>query len=414
MQVAVIGGGVIGVCTAYYLAEAGHEVVVVERHNNVAEQASFGNAGIVAPAYAMPWASPGMPRKILSKLLASDSPVLLRPTMNRALWRWIKMWMSECEFDRYRINRERMQRVARYSSDLLVDLRETYDLQYEQSQGYLQLFRTERDMKLAEPALALLAEEGIAPSMLDADGARAVEPALAATAALAGALHLPHDGAGNCPLFTKQMRYVAQTLGVEFHFNTTLRALRREEGRVALDIDDRSFHADAVVLATGVDSAHLLESLGVRIPLYPVKGYSATASIKNFDEAPLATLMDESLRIAITRLGSRVRIAGIAELGAQDGAMRDAALRTLIKVGDDWFPHAANYHSAQFWCGTQPMLPDGAPLLGATPVKNVFINIGHGSTGWAMAAGSGKIVADLVSGHQADIDMDGLTLSRYG
>lgn len=414
MQVAVIGGGVIGVCTAYYLAEAGHEVVVVERHNNVAEQASFGNAGVVSPAYAMPWAAPGMPRRILSKLLTSDSPVQLRPTANRILWRWIKMWLAECEPDRYLINRERMQRVARYSSELLVDLRETYDLQYEQSKGYLQLFRTERDLKLAEPALAMLAEEGVAHRVLDAAGARAVEPALAANAALAGALHLSEDGAGNCPLFTKQMRYVAQTLGVEFHFNTTVNALRREDGRIALDIDDRTFHADAVVLATGVDSRRMLEALGVRIPLYPVKGYSVTASIKNFDEAPLGTLMDESLRVAITRLGSRVRIAGVAELGTHDDSLRDAALRTLIKVGDDWFPHAANYRNAQFWSGTQPMLPDGAPLLGATPVKNVFINIGHGSTGWAMAAGSGKIVADLISGRAADIDMDGLTLSRYG
>lgn len=413
MQVAVIGGGVVGVCSAYYLAEAGHEVVVVERGSNVAEQASFGNAGIVAPGYATPWAAPGMARRILSGLLKSESPVLLRATADRAVWRWARMWLDECELDRYRINRERMQRVARYSAELLLDLREKYALEYEQSEGYLQLFRNERDMKLAEPALALLAEEGMPHQVLDADGARALEPALAASTTLAGALHLPGVGAGNCPLFTKQMRYVAQTLGAQFHFNTTLRGLRREDGRIALDIDDRTFHADAVVLATGVDSAQLLASMGVHIPLYPVKGYSATASIKNFDEAPQATLMDESFKVAITRLGSRIRVSGIAELGARDHALREAALRTLIKVGDDWFPHAANYRSASFWSGTQPMLPDAAPLLGTTPIRNVYVNIGHGSAGWAMAAGSGKLVADLVSGRATDIDLDGLTLSRY-
>ncbi|HYD80005.1 MAG TPA: D-amino acid dehydrogenase [Paucimonas sp.] len=414
MQVAVIGGGVVGVCTAYFLAAAGHETVVVEQRNNVAEQASFGNAGVIAPGYATPWAAPGMPRKILSYLFKSESPVRLRPTMDRALWRWIRQWLSECELDRYRINKERMQRVAFYSRDILHQLRDHYQLEYEQTQGYLQLFRGERDLLLAEPALALLAEHEIPHRLVDAAAARAIEPALSQTTGLAGALHLPNDEAGNCPLFAKQMRYLAQSLGAEFHFGTTVSAIRRDGGRIGLQIGDRSFESDAVVVAAGVDSAALLESLGIRIPLYPVKGYSATAPIKNFDEAPIAALMDESYKVAITRLGNRIRIAGTAELGTRDLALRDAALRTLIKVGDDWFPLAANYRAANFWCGARPMLPDGAPLLGATPLKNIFINIGHGSTGWAMAAGSGKIVADIVSGRTPDIDMDGLTLSRYG
>lgn len=414
MQVAVIGGGVIGVCTAYFLAEAGHEVVVIERHSNVAEQSSFGNAGIVAPAYALPWAAPGMPRKILSYLLRSESPVRLRPTMDSALWRWVRMWLSECDIERFRINTERMQRVALYSRDTLEQLRDQYQLQYEQSRGYLQLLRTEQDMRLAEPALSLLAESGLPHRMLTAEEARVIEPALAADTSLAGVLHFPTAEAGNCPLFTKQMRYVAQTLGVEFHFNTTLQALRREDNRIVLDIDGQVFRADAVVLAAGAESAQLLAPLGIRIPLYPVKGYSATATIKNFEEAPLAALMDEAYKVAITRLGSRIRIAGTAEIGSRGTSLRDRALRTLIKVGDDWFPHAANYHSANFWCGVHPMLPDGAPLLGATPVKNLFINIGHGSAGWAMAAGTAKIVANIVSGQPPDIDMDGLTLSRYG
>lgn len=414
MQVVVIGGGVIGVCTAYFLAEAGHEVVVVERCGNVAEQASFGNAGVIAPGYVAPWAAPGMPKKILSYLFKSEAPVLFKPTMDRALWRWIRMWLSECELDRYRINKERMQRVAFYSRDILHQLREHYQLEYEQTQGYLQLFRTERDIKMAEPALTLLAENDVPHRVLDADAARIIEPALSPVTPLAGGLHLPQDESGNCPLFTKQLKYIAQSNGVEFHFNSVLTGIQREDNRVALQIDDRKFYADAVVLAAGVESAQLLRSIGIHIPLYPVKGYSATASIKNFDEAPLGALMDESYKVAITRMGSRIRIAGTAELGSHDLELREAALRTLVKVGDDWFPHAGNYNTANFWCGARPMLPDGAPLLGATPIKGVYINIGHGSTGWAMAAGSGKLVADIVSGYVPDIDMDGLTLSRYG
>lgn len=414
MQVAVIGGGVVGVCTAYFLAAAGHEVVVVERHSNVAEVASFGNAGVIAPGYVTPWAAPGMPRKILSHLFKAEAPVRFKPTMDRTLWRWVRKWLSECELERYQINRERMQRVAFYSREILRQLRDHYQLDYEQTQGYLQLFRTNRDIQLAQPALELLAESSVPHHIVDAESARLIEPALSPTTPLAGALHLPDDEAGNCPLFTKQLKHIAQSIGVEFHFNSVLTALERESNGIALHIDDRKFHADAVVLATGVESVQLLALLGIHIPLYPVKGYSATAVIKNFDEAPTAALMDESYKVAITRMGSRIRISGTAEVGYHDSDLRETALRTLIKVGDDWFPHAANYHSANFWCGARPMLPDGAPLLGTTPIRNVFINIGHGSTGWAMAAGSGKLVADIVSGYTPDIDMDGLTLSRYG
>jgi D-amino-acid dehydrogenase len=414
MQVAVIGGGVVGVCTAYFLAKAGHDVVVIERHGNVAQQASYGNAGVIAPGYVTPWAAPGMPKKILSYLFKSEAPVRFKPTMSRALWRWVRLWLSECELERYRINKERMQRVAFYSREILHQLREHYQLDYEQTQGYLQLFRTERDIGMAQPALALLAENEVPHRIVDDTAAREIEPALAPGTPLAGGLYLPHDGSGNCPLFTKQLKAIAQSIGVEFFFNTVVSGLQREDNRVALQIDDKKFYADSVVLATGVESVQLLKPYGIQIPLYPVKGYSATASIKNFDEAPLASLMDESYKVAITRMGSRIRIAGTAELGSNDLELREDALRTLIKVGGDWFPHAANYNTANFWCGARPMLPDGAPLLGTTPIRNVFINIGHGSAGWAMAAGSGKLVADIVSGRTPDIDMDGLTLSRYG
>ncbi|HEY8099365.1 MAG TPA: D-amino acid dehydrogenase [Burkholderiaceae bacterium] len=413
-QVAVIGGGVIGVCTAYFLAEAGHEVVLIERYGNVAEQASFGNAGVIAPGYVTPWAAPGMPKKILSYLFKSEAPVLLKPTMDRALWRWIRLWLSECELNRYRINKERMQRIAFYSRGILHQLREHYRLEYEQTQGYLQLFRTQQDLQLAEPALALLAESGVQHRMVDAEAAHQIEPALSKNTPLAGALYLPQDESGNCPLFTKQLKTIAQTRGVEFHFGSTVHNIEPIDNRIKFQIDDRNFSADAVVVAAGIDSMQLLAPLGIHVPLYPIKGYAATAAIRNFDDAPLAALMDESYKVAITRLGSRIRIAGMAEVGSRNKVLHQAALRTLIKVGNDWFPDATNYNNASFWCGARPMLPDGPPLLGATPVKNLYVNIGHGTTGWAMAAGSGKVVADIISGQTPDIDMDGLTLSRYG
>ncbi|HEV7619439.1 MAG TPA: D-amino acid dehydrogenase [Burkholderiaceae bacterium] len=414
MQVAVIGGGVIGVCTAYFLAAAGHEVVVIERYGNVAQETSFGNAGIIAPGYSTPWAAPGMPKKILSYLFKREAPVLFKPSMDPALWRWIRLWLTECELERYRVNKARMQRVAFYSRDIMQKLREHYELDYEQTKGVLQLFRSGREFQMAQPAIELLAANDIPHRLVDADAARLIEPALAMHTPLAAGLYLPQDEAGNCPLFTRQLKAIAQSMGVEFHFNSTVTAISSEGKRVSMRIDERTFSADAVVIAAGVDSTQLLEPLGIRIPLYPVKGYSATAFVKNFDQAPLAALMDESYKVAITRMGSRIRVAGTAELGSRTLDLRAAALRTLVKVGEDWFPDAANYSTATFWCGARPMLPDGPPLLGATPVRNVFINLGHGSTGWAMAAGSGKLVSDLVSGDTPDIDMDGLTLSRYG
>ncbi|HEY0846081.1 MAG TPA: D-amino acid dehydrogenase [Noviherbaspirillum sp.] len=413
-QVAVIGGGVVGVCTAYFLAEAGHDVAVIERHENVAQEASFANAGIVAPGYVTPWAAPGMPRKLLSQLFRAESPVALKPTLDHELWRWVRRWLSECELERYRINRTRMQRIAFYSRAVLNQLSEHYQLDYERTQGVLQLFRTEKEMRMAEPAIALLAENEVPHRVIDAGEARSIEPALASDTPLAGGIYLPQDEAGNCPLFAKRLKQIASSIGVQFHFSSTVQAIVPESRGVTLQIDDRSFTMDAVVVAAGAESARLLKPLGIDVPLYPVKGYSATAAIRNFDQAPIASILDETYKVAITRLGSRIRIAGTAELGSGDSELRDRAVRTLIKVGSDWFPDAANYVKANFWCKARPMLPDGPPLIGATPARNVYVNIGHGSAGWAMAAGSGKVVADIVSGFAPDIDMDGLTMTRYG
>ena len=355
-----------------------------------------------------------MPRKILSHLLRAETPVILRPTLNRATLRWIRRWLSECDLERYRINRTRMQRLAVYSQQVLQGLRDYHQLDYQQTQGVLQLFRSERERRMAEPALTLLAENGIAHRLVEPDEARRIEPGLAPDAALAGALYLPQDEAGNCPLFAKQLRRVASSMGVHFSFASMVQAIEPVAGGMMLHIDDNKFPADAVVVAAGMDSARLLKPLGIAIPLHPVIGYSATAAIRDFDRAPQSAVLDDAYKVAVTRMGSRIRVAGMAEIGASSSEMHERATRTLIKVGSDWFPHAANYMKANLWWGVRPMLPDGPPLLGATPVRNLYLNIGHGSAGWAAAAGAGLLLADIVSGHTPEIDMDGLTLARYG
>ena len=366
MQVAVIGGGVIGVSTAYCLAAAGHEVVLLERGNNVAEEGSFGNSGLVAPASAAPWAAPGMPRQLLSLMFKSASPLLLRRRFDPALWRWTRRWLTECELERFQINKNRLLRLGIYSRELLEQLRLHYHLDYEQTGGHLRLFRTERDVLQARHDIALLQQSEITHQLLDPAAARAIEPALSASTALSAALYLPQDEAGNCALFTKQLKTIAQQLGVTFQFGCTVTHVETHDQRVELRSNLSNFSADAVVLACGGGNAALLGTSGVRLPLQAVQGYSATCSIRDFDEAPLASLTDATYKTTITRFGNRIRIAGVAEPGARSLEVPPAAQHTLHKIGNDWFPNATNYNNSSLWSGMRPMLPDGVPLLGPT------------------------------------------------
>ncbi|AIO33641.1 FAD dependent oxidoreductase family protein [Burkholderia cenocepacia] len=429
MHVIVLGAGVIGVATAWHLREAGCDMTVVEREADVAQATSLGNAGVIAPGYVTPWAAPGMPGKILKYLFKPASPLIFRPTLDRAQWRWIARWLRECEFERFRVNKQRMQRIAYYSRACLHAFRERHPFDYGASRGYLQLLRGAFDVEMAQPALKVLRDAGIAFRELDAAGCTAIEPGLRwARQAPVGGIYLPDDEAGDCARFTRELRALCEANGVTFRLRTELRALDVAGGRVrgvriaARDLrddghrtrDDAPLAADAVVVALGVDSARLLRPYGIDVPLYPVKGYSATLAVVDDEKAPRAALMDESLKTAITRFGPTLRVAGTAELGSRHAALRQQALDTLMKVLDDWFPQAADRGSARFWVGRRPMTPDGPPLLGASGIDGLWLNVGHGSTGWAMSMGSGKVLADLVTGRTPEIDLSGLTLARYG
>jgi D-amino-acid dehydrogenase len=453
-HVAVIGAGIVGTCTAWYLNQHGFEVTVFERREAVARETSWGNAGVVAPAYVMPWAAPGMPRKVLSYLFAAEAPVLFRPTASVALARWLAAWLGQCTLERYRINKSRMQRLAFYSRDQLHLLRASLGIDDGVRQGYLQLMRSEQDLAMAAPAIAMLQEAGVPHQLLDARACRQMEPALSTHTPLAGALHLPQDESASCPAFAQGLADAAMQAGVRFAFGHTVRRIRVEAGQVtALEIalqakgsaigsainsasDLRGAEAattvradkpqrlsqhqtqqlsqrfDAVVVAGAVDSLPLLAEHGIRLPIWPVKGYSTTLSLPDAALGPRQAMIDEAYKVAITPLPGQIRLAGTAEIGSPRLVPRDAALRTLVKVGRDWFPTAADWASASCWVGARPMTPDGPALLGATPVDGLFINMGHGSTGWAMACGAGKVVADLLAGLRPEIDLDGLTIER--
>ena len=335
MRVAVIGGGVVGVCTAYYLAEAGHEVAVIERYGNVAQEASFGNLDLMGPSGLRLWATQGAPARVLSMLFRPESPLAFNLRFEPAMWRWLKRSISESGISRFRQNQQRLHRLASYSQELMQHLVQLYELDFQQRSGTMIMFRTAREIELAHPFMELLGEFGSRNELLDPDSARQQEPALSTETAFHAALHVPDDWAGNCPLFVRQLKTLAQDRGVEFHFNCEVQAVRPELGAVSILIEGQSIDADAAVIAAGSDSARLLRGMGISLPTYPVKVYSASTAIQEFELAPETSLFDDTYRVGLTRLGKRIRIAGCAELGSSNLDLHQKAVNTLVKVADD-------------------------------------------------------------------------------
>ncbi|GAA4345456.1 D-amino acid dehydrogenase [Variovorax defluvii] len=414
MKIAIVGAGIIGVTTAWELASDGHEVMVFERRGAAAEESSFANAGVVAPGYVTPWAAPGMRGKVLRSLLSTHGSVKLRwPLSGRDLG-WMMLWQRACKLETYLANRARMQRLAFYSRTRLHQITEARELSYERSDGYLVLLRTKRDKKMVQPGLEVLRQAGTRFREVDADEARRIEPALSTEPALAGAIHLPDDEVANCRQFALLLKWEAEALGAQFHFNCDLAPFNRAaptELRLASGSDGLRF--DAVVVCAGVASAELLRPLGLRIPLAPVYGHSISAQIREPLNAPRSAVMDERFKVAISRLGLRVRVAGSAEIGGSLGTMHPDALRTLYKVLQDWFPGAVTLQAGvQQWKGARPMLPDGPPIIGPSGVPGVWLNLGHGSSGWALSCGSARVLADQMAGHDPGIDLEGLGIER--
>ncbi|MCP5272203.1 MAG: D-amino acid dehydrogenase [Burkholderiaceae bacterium] len=416
MRIAIIGAGIIGVTTAYELSADGHAVTVFERGSAVADGTSFANAGVVAPGYVTPWAAPGMAWKVLRQMTGRHAAVRVAPSalLRDAGWLW--RWWRACRPAVHGANRTHMHRLARYSQERLTGLSQRLQLDYERGQGYMVLLRGERELAAARGGLKLLAELGVAFELLDTARARQLEPGLNPGTPLRAAIHLPQDGVGNCRQFAHLLKAEAQKLGVRFQFQQTVRAVHPGP-TVTLDLTDGPQAFDAAVVCAGVDAGALLAPLGLRLPLLPVWGYSLTAPLRELEHAPdlgpRSALMDERYKVAISRLGRRVRVAGSAELGGQAGRFHDGAMATLHQVLDDWFPGAAQLAKAQRWKGARPMLPDGPPVIGPSGREGLWLNLGHGSSGWALSAGSARALADLVAGRTPGVALDGLGVERF-
>ena len=416
MKVIVLGGGVIGTTTAYYLARSGAEVTLLDRQAGPAEETSFGNAGQVSPGYSTPWAAPGIPLKAIKWMFKKHAPLSIRPDGTLFQLRWMAAMLRNCSPEAYAVNKERMMRVAEYSRGCLQQLRADTGLQYEQrTGGTLQLFRTQAQLDAVQRDIAVLEECGVPYELLDRDGLARVEPALAgARDRLTGGLRLPNDETGDCHLFTRGLAEIARGLGVDFRFGQTIAALETDGGRITgvRTSTGKILTADRYVMAFGSYSRAAIASLGLDIPVYPVKGYSLTVPLLDESLAPQSTVLDETYKVAVTRFDNRIRVGGMAELGGFDLRLNPARRATLEKVVTDLFP-GGDVPSATFWTGLRPMTPDSTPIVGGTRYANLFLNTGHGTLGWTMACGSGKLISDMVMGQRPEIRTDGLAMDRY-
>ena len=416
MRVVVLGSGVIGVASAWYLAEAGHEVVVLDRQPGPAMETSYANAGEVSPGYSSPWAAPGLPFKALRWLFMRHRPLVIWPLPDPAMIEWGLRLLMNCTSARYELNKSRMVPIAEYSRNSLRELRARLDLAYdERAQGTLQLFRKAEQLDGTAKDIEVLKRYGVAWELLDRAGCIAVEPALARVGEkFVGGLRLPGDETGDCFKFTGALAAVCRRQGVGFHYSTEIRGIETGADKVTgIATGNGMVSGDAYVATLGSFSPRLLNPIGVRVPVYPVKGYSITVPITDPAGAPESTVMDETHKVAITRLGDRIRVGGTAELVGYNTKLREARRGTLEHVVTDLYPDGGDVARAEFWCGLRPMTPDGPPVIGPTRYPNLWLNTGHGTLGWTMSCGSGRVLADLVSGRAPAIDVSGLGLARY-
>jgi len=419
MQVVVLGGGVIGVCTAYYLAREGVDVIVLEAGPDVATGTSYANAGQISPGYSTPWAAPGMSLKALKWMFQKHAPLSARWDGSLFQLRWMLQWISNCNESSYARNKERMMRISEYSRDCLQQLRAETGISYEhRCAGTLQLFREQAQVDAAQKDIRVLHECGVSFELLDRDGVIRAEPGLeGASALIAGGLRLPKDETGDCRLFTHELSTMARALGVRFQFGMKVEKLLNAGNKITGVQYEKGgkrgvLSADGYVMAMGVDSRQALLDIGVDVPVYPVKGYSLTMPVLDPSSSPISTVLDETYKVAITRFDRRIRVGGMAELKGVDRTLPRQRRETLEMVVKQLFP-GGDLSKAEFWTGLRPMTPDGPPIVGETFFQNLYLNIGHGTLGWTMACGSGRYVKDLLLGRETQIRQEGLSMRRY-
>jgi len=417
MKVVVLGGGVAGVSTAWYLANSGHEVTVVERRSTVADETSFANAGMLSYGYTSPWAAPGIPLKAVRWMMQDMAPILVSSSsFNAPTASWMLQMLAQCNGEAYRTNKGRMLRISEYSRICLDSLTKNLLLDFDhRTKGTIELFRDRQKMDSIESDLASLRESGVQHDVIDHAECIRHEPALAnVSEKFVGGLRFPQDGTGDCHKFTQGLAEHCRNAGVQFMFDTEVKAISAVSGKVSRVHTSRGeLKADAYVVTLGSYSPLLLNPLGFRLPIYPIKGYSLTLPLLDKSRAPESTVMDEAYKVAVTRFDDRIRVGGTAEIAHFDMSLNEKRRKPAEFVVSDLFPGAGDLSEATFWCGLRPMTPDSVPIIGETPIRNLYMNTGHGTLGWTMSQGSARLVADIISNKTPEIDDEGLSIHRY-
>ncbi|KXI30507.1 D-amino acid dehydrogenase [Paraglaciecola hydrolytica] len=417
MQVLILGSGVLGVTSAWYLAKEGHTVTVVDRLENVALETSYANAGMLSFDYSTPWAAPGVPFKAIKWMMQDISPLYFHlKEFDAKTVNFLTKMMTQCTQSAFDINKERMLRVARYSGECFKSLRKELNIHYDgRASGTLEIFRSEKEMLGAKSDIAVLKKCNVPHQLVDVDGCIKHEPALAnVRSKIVGGLHLPGDETGDCFKFTNALAEECKKLGVTFKMSTTIDSLETQNNQISgVNTSAGKLTADKYLVCLGSYGAAILAKIGINVPIYPMKGYSLTMPIVDESKAPVSTVMDQKYKVAVTRFDDRIRIGGIAEIANYNKelqAKRRGAIEFSVR---DLFPGAGDVETAEFWTGLRPMTPDSVPILGGTKYTNLLLNTGHGTLGWTMSLGSSKFVADIISGRKPDINPEGLALERY-
>ena len=416
MKVLVLGAGVIGVTSAYYLARAGHRIRVIDRRPGAGLETSFANGGQIAASHTQPWAGPGTPATALKWLVSPGAPFRISPRADPSQWSWCLGLLRNCTAGRERVNSERMHRITQYSLSSLAELKEETSIQYHQiAKGILTYYRTERALDMAEARARAFACQDSSFRVLDRAGCIALEPVLARSKiSLAGGIYYPDDESGDAHAFTGALAGISAGLGVEFSYGVSINRLAAEGRRItAVETAAGEFTADAYVLALGSTSPLLTRPLGLDLPIYPAKGYSITIPIRDPAAAPEVSLLDDAKKLVYTRLGDRLRVAGMADIGGYDTSISDVRITSMVGTVKEMFPGLVDGADLKPWAGLRPKTPDSVPLIGATPYANLYLNTGHGHLGWTMACGSGRLAADLVGGKEPGISIEGLGLDRF-
>lgn len=411
----VLGAGVIGTATAWYLARHGHEVTVIERQGAVARETSFANGGVLHSSEAEPWSRPGMGRNLIRWIGREDAPLLLRPRALPSVWRWGLAFLANCRKTPFRENTRRNLRLTLYTLDCVKRIREETGSAYDvATEGSLKVYTSESALGAMEAEARLMEPHGLVCERLDVKECVAREPALGPIeGTLAGGLYFPADEHGDCRAFTEGLaEHAAREHGVKFRFSRTVTGLRVDGRRVqAVETDDGPLEADNVVVALGSHTPALLRPHGIRLAIQPVKGVTVTVPAAAWPDGPKVPIIDDSRLFGLIRIGDRYRCSGSAEIDGFDATPNRARCERLVENVISVFPDFARCwdpETAQLWAGLRPMTPSGTPYLGPTRIEGLFVNAGHGHLGWTMSCGSARVVADLVAGRDPEIDVAGL------